>query len=854
MTHDLEMLTIHLVARPDCRKIIYTCIYRPPSGKVPPFIEILDDFLETTDGNTHDIFIGGDFNIDFSKKEENETISLVNLAGSHNLEVLIDTCTRMGTTRLSHLDNILSNAEHIIFKQTVPVYISDHLPVVCVKKKEKTRPTTHIFIGRSYHNFNKGEFQRELLAYNWDLFYIEKNPEWAIIEKRIIRYLDRRCPLREFKIKGTDASWMTGEIKELIAEKSRRILSYARHKHPADLTESNRLRSLICRMRKDIKKQEVDEAFRDNKNGHQQFWKKIAELIKPDKSNSSADFLHHETGQKVPPEESADYFNEFFATVGEKMCNNINFDINNSQVGEAPIETPCTDLVIEEECIRKLVNKIKTTKSSGIEGINARVLKDALTVLVTQLCDVFRNSLSEGIFPDSWSVSTVVPIPKAGSLNEISNWRPINLLPVPGRLLEKVVHGHILNHLHINALLSKAQYGFRPGLGTGDAIFDFINYVYEEMDKDKFVSTCFVDGSKAFDSVHHSLLLKKCTALKINNQTVTWLKSYLGNRRQVTTLNGHKSKECKVSFGVPQGSTLGPLLFLLFINDFPNRIRKSKVYMYADDIVLVASGNSYEESANSLSTDVALTDQWCKTNCLTINKKKTKVMRITRNRVGGAIPALDIYIDNNKLEDVKEYRYLGITVNHRFTFKPHVTGLTRTVSYRISLLGRIKKYMEELQAFLVYKTMIVPYFNYANFALECTTEDLVKKLQKLQNRGLRVCRYSNMFERSSATALHDHFDIKFLDHRRYTQLLLMMYKQSKSKGMVIPVEERRTRGDHKVKFKKGRFPNRFCSTDKSPWHRGVIAWDKLPPEFQKIETKAEFKFKVKGIPPPKLYR
>ena len=276
--------------------------------------------------------------------------------------------------------------------------------------------------------------------------------------------------------------------------------------------------------------------------------------------------------------------------------------------------------------------------------------------------------------------------------------------------------------------------------------------------------------------------------------------------------------------------------------------------MYADDIVLVASGNTFFESANNLRVDVHKTNIWCKNNCLTINRKKTKVMRITRNRISGPIPELEIVIDGNRLEDVKEYRYLGITLDHRFTFKPQVMGMLRTVSHKVVLLGRIKKYMDEAQSFLIYKTMVVPYFDYANFAIECTVDDLVKKLQKLQNRGLRVCRFSNMYQRSSATDLHTHFKIAFLDHRRFVQLLLMMFKQSKVIGTLIPIENRRTRADHKVKFKKGRFPNHFASTDKSPWHRGVTAWDLLPAATQRLEKIEQFKFQVKKLEPPKKYR
>ena len=159
--------------------------------------------------------------------------------------------------------------------------------------------------------------------------------------------------------------------------------------------------------------------------------------------------------------------------------------------------------------------------------------------------------------------------------------------------------------------------------------------------------------------------------------------------------------------------------------------------------------------------------------------------------------------------------------------------------------------MEEESALLIFKQIIVPYFDYASFLTDCTTVDIIKRLQRIQNRGLRVCRYNNMFERCSATDLHTHFKLKLLSHRRYTQLLLIMYKQSKTKGEVVPEHERRTRADHKVKFRLD--INRFVSSDKSPWYRGVQAWDKLTPEVQKSVTSAAFKHAIKHLKPDVKY-
>ena len=240
------------------------------------------------------------------------------------------------------------------------------------------------------------------------------------------------------------------------------------------------------------------------------------------------------------------------------------------------------------------------------------------------------------------------------------------MLPIPGRLLKKVVHKHIIDHMQTNDLFTKAQYGFRPGLGTTDAIFDFVNYLFSETDQNKSLSICYVDGSKAFDSVCHFLLLKKCEALKIDKFTLKWLKSYLGNRRQTTLLNNTRSDECKVNYGVPQGSSLGPLLFLIFVNDFPNIIQESKTFMYADDIVIVSSANTHEESGRILQRELVRTHQWCSENCITINAKKTKVMRICRNN-NVNVPPLNVKVGDCELEEIKEYTYLGAIIDWKLT-------------------------------------------------------------------------------------------------------------------------------------------------------------------------------------------
>ena len=163
---------------------------------------------------------------------------------------------------------------------------------------------------------------------------------------------------------------------------------------------------------------------------------------------------------------------------------------------------------VDYEDIEKLVQSINPDKSSGLDGISARVLKDAFACLIPHLCDMFNKSIRQGIFPEAWAKATVVPIPKTGALDQISNWRPVSLLPTPGKMIEKIMHRHITEIAGKLGLISPKQFGFVKGKGTGDAVYELINRLYESRDRSEVTCACYVDFSKAFDSIHHSLLLE----------------------------------------------------------------------------------------------------------------------------------------------------------------------------------------------------------------------------------------------------------------------------------------------------------------------------------------------------------
>ena len=325
-----------------------------------------------------------------------------------------------------------------------------------------------------------------------------------------------------------------------------------------------------------------------------------------------------------------------------------------------------------------------------------------------------------------------------------------------------------------------------------------------------------------------------------------WLSDYLTDRIQKTCFGDTSSKTAGVGTGVPQGSVLGPLLFVYFINTVAECVGdKVNVIMYADDIVILAEGDTFVEADQQLNGDMAVANQWCENNCLTINKKKTKVMRFVRNRQRGEVPRLTVRVGNAELEEVDSYRYLGVTVDKRMTFKPQTLSVIKSVSHKNSLLGRIRRYMGEKQSLLIYKQKIVPYADYASFLIDCTTQDLVNKLQRLQNKALRIRKYKNMYQQCSATELHTEYGLSTLIDRRFRQLQCFMFKKSKEIGYSIEENLRRTRNDRKVKFAFR--INHYMSSDKSPWTRGVQMWNELEPETQRAPKMEAFKTMIKDL-------
>ena len=327
------------------------------------------------------------------------------------------------------------------------------------------------------------------------------------------------------------------------------------------------------------------------------------------------------------------------------------------------------------------------------------------------LAKIINMSVMSGIFPKSLKVARVVPIHKAGCKEDLNNYRPISILPIYSKIIEKVMYHRVYKFLEKYSILSNHQYGFRSGKTTTQAILQFLDYVYSSLDSGSNVVSVFCDFSKAFDSVDHSVLLVKLQHYGIRGFCLDWFRSFLTDRSQHVVVGGEASENLPVSHGVPQGSVLGPLLFLLFINDLPNSSDLLKITLFADDSTLSLKFDPRcpAVAADILNVELSKVYNWLVLNRIKINIEKTKYIIFSYRR---NIIFDDIIIGNGVLSRVTDIKFLGVYIDQSLNFISHINHTKRKMSKTLGILNKVKYFLPQSTLNTLYVSLLEPYARY----------------------------------------------------------------------------------------------------------------------------------------------
>ena len=376
--------------------------------------------------------------------------------------------------------------------------------------------------------------------------------------------------------------------------------------------------------------------------------------------------------------------------------------------------------------------------------ISLKLLKILKAPLLSPLTIIINQMLNTGIFPNNLKVAKIIPIYKKDDQFIFDNYRPISLLPVMSKLFEKVIFKQLYTFFQDNKLFYESQYGFRTGHSTELAALEIVDQIISEMDNGEVPINIFLDLSKAFDTLDHEILLHKLNYYGVKGIPYNLIKNYLTDRKQFVDIDGIKSDCLSISTGVPQGSVLGPLLFIIYINDLSLVSTIFKPIIYADDTTLFSTLKSFYSNTDTnidlhINKELDKVDTWLKANKLSLNVKKTKLMIFHMPSKKIKLPKIEIM--KVQIECVDQFNFLGITLDKHLTFKSHIDNVSKKISRSIGILSRLKYLLPERIKLIIYNSLILSHINYG-ILIWGHHADRIFKLQKKAIRIITKSKYN----------------------------------------------------------------------------------------------------------------
>ena len=436
----------------------------------------------------------------------------------------------------------------------------------------------------------------------------------------------------------------------------------------------------------------------------------------------------------------------------------------------------CT-LDFNEEELMKIIRNLKVHKSHSHDDISIRMIKICDKSILKPLILLFENSIKSSYYPDIWKKSNIIPVHKKNDKQLVNNYRPISLLPIFGKIFEKIIFNRIYNFLSEENLLDNNQSGFRPSDSCVNQLLSITHEIFEAFDCNPTleVRSVFLDISKAFDKVWHEGLLYKLKSMGISGELIKLLENYLSNRLQRVVLNGQASPWRSVLAGAPQGSILGPLLFLIYINDLPNRL-KSNVKLFADDTSLFTIVKDKNESANILNNDLSLISRWAYDWEMLFNpapKKPAQELIFSRKKQSQSHPTISL--NNIPVERASYQKHLGIILDEKLNFKQHIDNAILKINKGISVIKKLRYSLPRKSLVTIYKAFLRPLIDYGDIIYDQPqNESFCEKLESVQYKAALAI--TGAIQDTSREKIYQELGLESLKNRRWYKRLCCMFK------------------------------------------------------------------------------
>ncbi len=708
-------------------------VYRSPSSNLLLFNDGIESHLNQNNPK-HDLIqiLAGDINCDLIDVVVNsQQQRYTDILAEYGFVACIDKVTRPSSnTCLDHFFVKLPKhvtANSVIAQTTVTDHFTISLNLSSNKHVGSIQNSNNTYLKYDWKGINAA-----INSTNWKFITENHNLNSCVdsLTNRLSNIMSEfskqvTCSSKSTKLKP----WITNGLVKSIRHRDKLHKLLKSQPFNANLRQRfvcyrNTLHSLIKRAKFDYYKDKINAS----KGDARKFWSTINEIAGrpsskgkfPIQSFYSGDIIN----QNIQTKEVCQNFCDYFAGVGEQLASAI--------TPSGPTEVNDADHVVNSvfemtqvtaQELMEVVKGIKGRSAPGWDGIPATLIKNNIVSLLEPLLYIINFSICTGEFPNTFKVAKVIPIFKSGQKNVFSNFRPISMLVVLAKILEKIVKIQFSKYLQSEHILTDLQYGFRTNKNTSNALFDMTYFISNKKQNNNKVLITFLDLAKAFDSVDRLILLKKLECIGVKNTSLSWFKSYLQDRKQIVSINNVESNASNIDYGVIQGSTLGPILFLVYINNISKLSVKGKLFLFADDTALVSTGDSWEGVYENASEDLLKLKSWFDNNILSVNAKKTKCLPIFSRSVGEPSPSLtlkmhscgdprSVFCSCSIIERVEQFTYLGVVVDQHLRWAPHVQYIQRRVRklmYAFSQLGRVLTVDHCRTAYFAYVQSLIEY-------------------------------------------------------------------------------------------------------------------------------------------------
>jgi hypothetical protein len=605
---------------------------------------------------------------------------------------------------------------------------------------------------RRINDKSKREFMSSLENKDWSNVLRNFEPENAFKQffDSINDFYNEHFPektVNQSHVNKNRSPWMTQGIFESRKKKQKLFNQKLKNPSPDNVKSFKEYNAIYTKMLRKARHEYYQNKFKEFSNDSKKTWQTINEVLGRRKNVNSIPKTFVSNEKIISGSfEIAQGFNEFFVNIGPKLAQSI--PKSKKHFSEF-LNEPCNENFvfanINESIIREALKKLKNKNSSGPDGISTNLLKSVAPLMMEPLIHLFNLSFKSGYIPTCLKTAEIVPIYKKDEANEYTNYRPISLLSSFAKLLEKIAANQMMKYLRKFRLLYEHQYGFRSGYNTEQPVVQLLDKIFDDLnnvDGNRFTLAIFIDLTKAFDTCSIEILLYKLNFYGFRGVANTWFESYLRGRYQYTTIRGEHSSLKEISCGVPQGSILGPLLFILLINDLPNASLFFKL-LYADDTTLIKSGSDLFQLYRDANVELEKLSDWFKANKLTLNISKTKYILFRDKKQIVNFSELDLKIDGENIERIGEnckdkyFKFVGLFLDEHLTWNYHAQHIRGKAASTVYALSKLRNLLPKKVKYTVYNSLFRSYIEYGCLCWGNSNSKDINRISVLQKRAVR---------------------------------------------------------------------------------------------------------------------